>query len=405
MIYIRAVVTGQPVDNAPLSRTELALIDTLFNRCKHYFFLMQNIQRACFTALDGSINNAFKVSNDPNVQGWHVGMRVIDILDQLSSIYKQPTPAALEAKNNVFRSPTLAANAPEILFCRIKECTEKALLGQNPYTNKHLITNMIRLLLTTGLYIRAFEDWDQLAKPAKTWIKLCRMIQEVLQRRLIATAPTACHQGYAPTLPFQKNVFGALTAHDSDDDSADTVATQMAFLTYQSQLTATTATNLSQQMGQYFQTLAHQQEQLYQPQYQMMEQMTALLFNQSNNGRSIGRQGCGPPPPMAPFAQNGFGCNTYGGRSGQDCGGHRGQGRGCGRGRGCGPPEFIAGRAPPIMPLTAGRAPGYMGLPLASCHIKRFEWLNDNESPVGILLVCSKTATQLCIRHEGKRIK
>jgi hypothetical protein len=332
-------------------------------------------------------------------------MRVIDILDQLSSIYKQPTPAALEAKNNVFRSPTSAANAPEILFCRIKECTEKALLGQNPYTNKHLITNMIRLLLTTGLYIRAFEDWDQLAKPAKTWIKLCRMIQEVLQCRLNATAPTARHQGYAPTLPFQKNVFGALTAHDSDDDSADTVATQMAFLTYQSQLTATTATNLSQQMGQYFQTLAHQQEQLYQPQYQMMEQMTALLFNQSNNGRSIGRQGCGPPPPMAPFAQNGFGCNTYGGRSGQDYGGHRGQGRGCGRGRGCGPPAFIAGRAPPIMPLTAGRAPGYMGLPLASCHIKRFEWLNDNESPVGILLVCSKTATQLCIRHEGKRIK
>ena len=60
-IYVRAVVMGQPVDNAPLSRTEQALIDTLFNCRKHYFLLMQNIERACFTALDGSINDAFKV--------------------------------------------------------------------------------------------------------------------------------------------------------------------------------------------------------------------------------------------------------------------------------------------------------------------------------------------------------
>jgi hypothetical protein len=96
-VYVRAVVTGQPVDNTPLSRTEQALIDTLFNRRKHYFLSMQNIERACFTALDASINDAFKVSNDPNVRGWHAGMRVIDILDQLSSIYGQPTPSALEA--------------------------------------------------------------------------------------------------------------------------------------------------------------------------------------------------------------------------------------------------------------------------------------------------------------------
>ena len=56
----------------------------------------------------------------------------------------------------------------------------------------------------------------------------------------------------------------------------------MAALTYQSQLTATTAANSSQQMGQYLQTLAHQQDQLHQNQHQMMEQMVALLFNQNN---------------------------------------------------------------------------------------------------------------------------
>ena len=159
--------------------------------------------------------------------------------------------------------------------------------------------------------------------------------------------------------PFQQNAFGALAANNLDNASAETVATQMVALTYQSQLTATTAANLSQQMGQYLQILAHQQDQLHQNQHQMMAQMAALLFNQSNAGRGIGRQGCGPPPPTAPFAPQGFRCNPYGGRSGQ--------GHGRGRGRDHGPPAFIAGHAPTIMPHTAGRAPGYaVGLPPAT---------------------------------------
>jgi hypothetical protein len=191
-VYVRAVVTGQPVNNSPLSRTEQASIDTLFNSCKHYFHSMQNIERACFTALDVSINDAFMVSNNPNVRGWHVGMRVIDILDQLSSTYGQPTPSALEASNHIFRSPTSAVDAPEVLL------TKKALIGQNPYTDKQLITITIRLLLTMGLYIHAFEDWDQLTEPAKTSIELRRMIQEACQRRLNVAAPTTC---LCPSIP------------------------------------------------------------------------------------------------------------------------------------------------------------------------------------------------------------
>jgi hypothetical protein len=304
-VYVRAVVTGQPVNNAPLSRTEQASIDTSFNRRKHYFLSMQNTERACFTALDSIINDAFKVSNDPTVQGWHAGMRVIDILDHLSLIYGQPTPTALEANDHIFRSPTSAADAPKVLFRRIEECAETALLGQNPYTVKQVITNTIHLLLTTGLYIRAFEDWDQLDKTAKTWIELRRVIQEAFQRRLKATAPTAGHQGYAPALPFQHNAFGALAGNDSDDDeSAETVATQMAALTYQSQLTANTAANSSQQMSQYMHTLAHQQDLLHQNQHQMMEQMAALSFNQSDagrgNGRPAGRGQFQPPAHLSP---------------------------------------------------------------------------------------------------------
>jgi hypothetical protein len=223
---------------------------------ENYFLSMQNIERACFTALDVSVNDAFKVLNDPAVQGWHAGMRVIDILDQLSTTYGQPTPASLEANDHVFRSPTLAADPPEVLFCRIEECAETALLGKNPYTDKQLIMNVICLLLSTGLYTHAFKDWDQLGEASKTWIELRRIIQVAFQRRLNASAPTSSHQGYAPALPFQQNAFNALATDDSDEDTADTVPTQMAALTYQSQLTAATAANASQQMDQYVQMLA-----------------------------------------------------------------------------------------------------------------------------------------------------
>jgi hypothetical protein len=240
-------------------------------------------------------------------------MQVLDILDQLSATYGQPTPAVLEANNHIFCSPTLAANAPQVLFRHIKECAKKALLGQNPYIDKQLITNTIRLLLTTGLYVCAFEEWDQLLEPNKTWIELHRMIQDAFQHQLNTTAPTAGHQGYAPALPFQQNAFRALAGKDLDDDLADTIAMQMVALTYQSQLTATTAATLSQRMDQYIQTLAHQQEQLQKNQHQIMEQMAALSFNQSNAGQGIGHQVRSPPPPGAPFATIQFEGNNFGG--------------------------------------------------------------------------------------------
>jgi hypothetical protein len=62
----------------------------------------------------------------------------------------------------------------------------------------------------------------------------------------------------------------------------------MAALTYQSQLTAATATNASQQMDQYVQMLMQQQEQLHQMQHQIMEQLTALSLNHGNGDRGVG---------------------------------------------------------------------------------------------------------------------
>ncbi len=71
-----------------------------------------------------------------------------------------------------------------------------------------LITNAIRLLLTTRLYIWPFKEWDHLMALNQTWIVLCTMIQEAFQWHLNAMAPTAGHHGYAPAMPYQQNAFG-----------------------------------------------------------------------------------------------------------------------------------------------------------------------------------------------------
>jgi hypothetical protein len=157
-------------------RTEQETVDTAFARQKHYFHLMQNIKRACFTALDASINNTFKVSNNPTIIGWHAGMSVQEILDQLYNIYSQPTLAAMELNNVAFRSQYYAANAPKVFFRHNKNCAKIAMLGQNPYTDCQLINNAIRLLLTTGLYQRSFEERGRLLPTAQTWIALQALI-------------------------------------------------------------------------------------------------------------------------------------------------------------------------------------------------------------------------------------
>jgi hypothetical protein len=94
----------------------------------------------------------------------------------------------------------------------------------NPYTDCQLINNEICLLLTTGLYLRPFEEWDRMIPNAQTWIALQTLIQESFQHCLNATAPTAAHQGYAPALPFQQNAFGELEEFEDDNNNTKAVA-------------------------------------------------------------------------------------------------------------------------------------------------------------------------------------
>jgi hypothetical protein len=234
-----------------------------------------------------SINEAFQVSNVLGVAGWPAGMEIRTMLDQLSSTFGVPTPAALEMNDNEFRQPYSPADAPEVLFCRIENCAEVAIIGGNPYTDRQIVMNTVRLLLTTGIYTRMFEEWDRLTVVNQTWITLCQMIQEAFQRRLNTIAPTTGGHGYAPTY---QNAYGALGTDSDDDDESTTptVATQVAALTFQSQLTASTAATTMQRQEQQLAHLAAVQDATHATLHGIIEGLNAVAFNVSDGGRGTG---------------------------------------------------------------------------------------------------------------------
>ena len=296
-----------PTDVTPLTRTEQATIDASFAREKHYFQSYTNITRVLYAALRTGINEAFQVSNIAGVTGWPASMQIREMLDQLSSTYGLPTPAALELNDIEFRRPYSAADAPEVLFRRIENCAEIAIIGGNPYTDRQIVVNTIRLLLTTGLYIRMFEEWDRLDIADQTWIELRRLIQESFQRRLNATAPTAGGHGYAPAF---HNAFGALEEPSDDDSVATAVASQVAALTYQSQLTANTAATASQRQEQQIAQLAAVQDATHATLHQIIDGLNAVAFNVSDVGGRNARYGGGRGGGRNRAARGG----RYGGR-------------------------------------------------------------------------------------------
>jgi hypothetical protein len=108
-------------------------------------------------------------------------------------------------------------------------------------------------------------------------------------------------------------------AEDEDDDKASIaarVATQVAALTYQIQLTQSTATNTSQRQDQQMAQIAAVQGGTHKTLHHIIKGLNALTFNVSNAGH-----GC--------YFGHGYG----------------GQGRGCGQMQGCGcsPPVYSNG--------------------------------------------------------------
>ncbi len=133
--------------------------------------------------------------------------------------------------------------------------------------------------------------------------------------------------GYAPA--YHQNAFGILGTNNSDDEEslANTVATQVAALTYQSQLTQTMAATTGQHQEMQLTQLAAAQEAQHATMHQLIEGLNAVAFNVSDacrgfarfggRGGSRGRYGCGGGQQRGgglPFGGSSYSCGFTQGR-------------------------------------------------------------------------------------------
>jgi hypothetical protein len=89
--------------------------------------------------------------------------------------------------------------APEMLFYRIEQCQEIAIVAGDPYMQMQIINTVVRILMQAQvLPLNEFDTWKQ--TPNKTYLGLKTFIHEAYTRRLqsLALCTMTGQQGYAP---------------------------------------------------------------------------------------------------------------------------------------------------------------------------------------------------------------
>jgi hypothetical protein len=132
---------ARPVYQSFAPPAMMKMVDYAFKQNKNYFLLYSNINRACFRMLDDSVPIQFQVPNIANLTGWNASMSIQEILTQLEMSYGKPMPMALHNNDLLFRSPMTMTDAPKMLFYRIKQCQEIAMLAGDPYTQMQIMAS------------------------------------------------------------------------------------------------------------------------------------------------------------------------------------------------------------------------------------------------------------------------
>ena len=320
--FIIPITPGNiPIYPAFASPSMIKTIDNIFDRDRNYFLSYVNINRACFTMLNDTISDRYKVSNTPNLTGWNSTMSIRDIIVQLMTNYGAPDPMVMYNNDKLFRSPFSATEAPEMLFHRLEQCQEIQVIGQDPYTEIHIINVAVRILMQSGMFQpKEFETWAATAN--KTYPLLKTFIHEAYTRRLtvITLRNTAGQLGYVAN----QNMFNMLSDANPDDGSTDETATTITH-------TAAAATTGISTLGQTYAPtaapttispeIATAIQQLSANQTAMMHQMAAMAFASPPAINTAYRV---PPVPTINVPNAGYQ---------QPRGGQRGGSRG-GRGRG-----------------------------------------------------------------------
>ena len=127
------------------------------------------------------------------------------IFDQLMTTYRKPTPDAVHQNNLTFLSAYNPTDPPELLFKRVADCQEIAIVAKVPYTTEQLLMNVVDLFTRSGAYARDMDDWERKPAANQTYFNLQPFIQAAYQRCLASGVITATASRAPPGEP------GALT--------------------------------------------------------------------------------------------------------------------------------------------------------------------------------------------------
>jgi hypothetical protein len=316
---------------------QIKTTEQMWEHDRNYYMSYSNIHRACFRLLDELVRPEYKVSNIAGLTGWNSTMSIQEILGQLEATFGKSSVAISFHNNTVFTSIFCAMDTPESLFRRIEECQEVAVLGGAPYLVPQIVGNTMFLFLQSGILpTREFEVWDTVPAANKTWPNLKTFVQQAYQRKLIAASlrNTSGQMGYAPT----QNAFNVFSTND--ESSVDTVATQVAAPTLTATTTGSTLGNTYQastvptELAAAIQTIAANQQALYQHVAPLMQQMASMSYQQRQpTNATVGPSSFIPQVPTYVGYQGGNNTNGQGGGFQSGLGGGRGRGRSYGRGR------------------------------------------------------------------------
>ena len=285
--------TTPPYNGGFQTQQMMKTTEMIWENDRNYFQSYGNIHRACFRLLDELVRPEYKVSNINGLTGWNSTMSIQEILAQLECTFGKPSAAISFHNNSVFTSPFSATETPESLFRRIEECQEVAVLGGAPYSVQQIVGNTMFLFLQSGIFPnREFEVWDAYPSVDKTWPNLKTFVQQAFQRKLVASSlrNTSGQMGYAPN----HNAFNVFAT--DDDSSVDTAATKEAPPPSAGSTTGSTlgstyqASTVPTELAAAIQTIAANQQALYQHVAPLSQQMAALAFR--------------PGPPAMPTAAN-----------------------------------------------------------------------------------------------------
>ncbi len=254
------------------------MIDVTFTRDKNYYLSFLNINRACFKMLDETVSNQFKVLNTPNLTSWNSTMTICVILEQLEASAGKPDTMTLFRNDNLFQSPFLATEAPEMLFYRIEQCQEIQTLAQDLYSNMQIINNAVCLLMQSNIFpLKEFDTWETITP--KMYPALKMFIHEAYPHCLTAMQlrNNVGLQGYAPNN--NQNMFNVLgDGYNTDSGTKGTVAmppsliTQTAAMTTGSMMGNTYGVTISLETSNAINQLAANQTAI-------VNQMAAMSFN------------------------------------------------------------------------------------------------------------------------------